>query len=187
MKRDVEKLIAELVGLADGKARLDAVAHDLSSGTLKFALIDPWSLARLLGLDPSDNGDWGRSFYVYRTRLDDLGLDQPGAENIKLLKGHIPAARYAKLESMASKAIKTGGDDIQLLKQEIEILEEQLTLEADPFSDLVHISTELETPSGDSLEFEGLVGDGGEVCELYGPYELARGEGVDLDDCVCIE
>jgi hypothetical protein len=187
MEHDVEKLVAELQEIGDHEARVEAISADLSSGILKYALIDVWTLADLLGLDPNDHADWGRSFYTYRNRMEDLDLDQPCAEHIKLLKGHITSDRYENLKARAEKALVSGGADIRIQKKERRLIEEILTEEDEPFSDMIHIMTTLETSSGDELMFEGLVGDGGDVCELYGPYELARGEGVDLDDYFCIE
>ena len=66
-------------------------------------------------------------------------------------------------------------------------MEETLTEMENPSSSLIHVSESIVTSSGDYIEFEGVVGDEGDVCEFHGPYELARGEGVDLSDFVCID
>lgn len=76
---------------------------------------------------------------------------------------------------------------MRLRKDERRLIEEKLTESESPGSDLICITKTVETPSGAWLEFEGLVGDGGEVFEFYGPYEIQSGEGVDLDDYVWIE
>ena len=186
MLDEIVVLVEEFSALGDESVRMDAVVADLASGAGRFARIDPWTLAEHLGLDPDDNDDWGRSFYAYRTCMEDLGEDQPCAENVELLEREIPKSRFAELKARAATALKRGRSDMRLRKGERRLMEEKLTVQGEPSSDLVHISTVLETPSGEYLEFEGLVGDGGEVCELYGPYELGRGEGVDLDDYVCI-
>lgn len=182
-----KKLIKELEDLDDEGARMDAVAADLWKKNPRYASIDASTLAELLGLDPDENADWGREFYASRTSVDDLGEDQPCAENIELLKGYVPADRYTELKARAQKALKSGGSDIRIRKEERRLLEEELTTRQSPFPHLVYISMNLESSSGECLEFEGVVGDGGEVCEFYGPYELMKGEGVDIDDYVCIE
>jgi len=182
-----QDLIKELQTIGYEKARANAIAADLDKKVPRYAALDAWTLAELLGLDPDDNADWGRSFYAYRTRMDDLGLDQPCAENIELLEGEIPKLRFTELKKRAAGALKRGRSDMRLRKEERRLMEKKLTESESPGSDLICITKTIETSSDGWLEFEGLVGDGGEVCEFYGPYEIDRGEGVDLDDYVCIE
>lgn len=182
-----QDLIKELQTLGDEKALADAVATDMGKKNPRYAAVDAWTLAGLFGLDPDDNADWGRSFYAYRTRMQDLGLDQPCAENIEVLEGQIPKKRFDELKARAASALKRGRSDMRLRREERRLMEEKLTESENPGSDLIYISKSIETSSGDWLEFEGLVGDGGEVCEFYGPYEIDRCKGVDLDDYVWIE
>lgn len=92
-----QDLIKELQAFGDEKALADTIVKDLEKKTPRYAAVDAWTLAELLGHDPDDNADWGRSFYAYRTRMEDLGLDQPCAENIELLEGEIPKRRFTEL------------------------------------------------------------------------------------------
>ncbi len=187
MAVEQQELVNELLATGDEKARADAVVADLEKKNPRYAAIDAWTLAELLGLDPDDNADWGRSFYAYRTRMEDLGIDQPCAENIALLEGEVSKRRFAELKARAATALKPGRSDMRLRKDERRLMKERLTESENPGSSLICIGKTIETASGGWLEFEGLVGDGGDVFEFFGPYELARGEGVDLDDYICIE
>ena len=182
-----QNLVEELKGIGDEKALADTIAADLKRRNPRYAGIDAWTLAELLGLNPDDNYDWGRGFYASRTRMEDLGEEQPCANNIELLEGEIPKRRYAELKARAATALKRGRSDMRLRKDERLLMEEKLTEMENSGSSLICISKVVESPAGAYLEFEGLVGDGGDVFEFCGPYELARGEGVDLDDYVCIE
>ena len=55
------------------------------------------------------------------------------------------------------------------------------------YEDVVHATTSLTSSSGEILEFEVCIGDGGEPFDAQTPYSLARGEGFDDSDHVWIE
>jgi hypothetical protein len=53
-----------------------------------------------------------------------------------------------------------------------------------PSPDVIHISTSVEASCGGELEFEGLVGDGGEASDVCSPYDLINGLGIDLNEYI---
>lgn len=191
MTDNEDKLIAELDSLADTQERIDLVAEDLMSGKNKFAPIDAWKLGELLGLDLNDTGDWGRSFYAYRQDIADSGCDHPYAEHIELLKGKIPAERYEELNRKANDIL--GADDSKKLpdlrprKKERQLLEDAYAEENAGTCGLDVASTSLNSTSGDSLEFQVSIGDGGVVDEAKSPYDIEKGDDIDLSDYVWIE
>jgi len=95
------KRVAELETLDEVQDRIDRVAHDLSTGRHRYAIIDAWALGELLGVDFDDTGDWSRQCFVNRHELRDEGFEHPFAENVDLLKGKSPPARYAHLAALA--------------------------------------------------------------------------------------
>jgi hypothetical protein len=82
---------------------------------------------------------------IGKCSLDDYG-ESPAWENLELLEGRIPAARYAQLQSEGQEMLDGGGWQIN-----------QHTLMA---------------TDGEKLGFEVTQGDGGELTDLTGPYEI---------------
>jgi hypothetical protein len=181
-----EQLIKELKKLEDDELRIDRVAEDFESGDWRYSAIDAWKLARLLGLDLKDTGDWCQTFWARKEDLDDLGLDHPYSEYIELLKGRIPAERYEQLTEMAEE-IREDDDkpDLPLTKREIRLLKKAYAVSQVPdSSDVTVATTTIDSSDGVELQFEVCIGDGGDLHDLKSPYDLENGEGFDDSDYI---
>jgi hypothetical protein len=180
------RLIKELKKLEDDELRIDRVAEDFESGDFRYSGIDAWKLAKLLGLDLSETGDWSQTFWARKEDLDDLGLDHPYSECIELLKGRIPAERYDQLTEMAGQIREDDTKpDLTLTKREIRLLKNAYAVSQAPDSSDVKVATTtVESSDGVELQFEVCIGDGGDLYDLKSPYDLENGEGFDDSDYI---
>jgi len=162
------------------------VAEDFESGDFRYSGIDAWKLAKLLGLDLSETGDWSQTFWARKEDLDDLGLDHPYSECIELLKGRIPAERYDQLTEMAGQIREDDTKpDLTLTKREIRLLKNAYAVSQAPDSSDVKVATTtVESSDGVELQFEVCIGDGGDLYDLKSPYDLENGEGFDDSDYI---
>jgi hypothetical protein len=135
--------LEKLRQIPDPQGRIDAVAADLEKQQRQFNRIDTWDLAAALSLQLDGPANCMKA--IGKCSLDDYG-ESPAWENLELLEGRIPAARYAQLQSEGQEMLDGGGWQIN-----------QHTLMA---------------TDGEKLGFEVTQGDGGELTDLTGPYEI---------------
>jgi len=171
--------------IKDIQKRVDKVSEDFESGESTFAEIDAWKLGELLGLDWNDTADWSRSFWAFRTEIDEDEFKMPLAENVSLLESEIPKARYKFL--MAKSAQILNGDhklDLPLTKKEEKILRDAYARNCASESHFMLAETSVHSTAGEELYFQVCIGDGGEPFNACSPYDLASGGGCDLGDFV---
>ena len=97
--------------------------------------------------------------------------------------------RYWDIETQA-EAFAEGevSEDVQLTAEETKIIEGELTEQG--FDDLHGweiASHSVEAPDGHTIMFEAEIGDAGECCGIYGPYEIRDGKGALTADLYCGE
>jgi hypothetical protein len=187
-RRRVGDPLAALSNLEAVPDRIDAVAQDINSGALAYAAIGAWELGELLGLDWEDAPtEWAYTTLRARMSLQDAGYDLPYAENIQLLDGLIPDARYAELQGLTDDPCQgADAEDLPLTDEEIELLEERYAeaMAADAWG-VGLARTELVASDGTVLHFEVEIGDAGDLENPKGPYE--SGEFLDLADWIEID
>ena len=179
------ELVAELKALASVAERVDRITEDVDSGQDRYAKLSADELTDLVGLDLDDTEGWARSFLAYRRNLEDDFYEYPHAENIHLLEGQIEAARFEELSAKADMIIDNdGGDDLELEAKEISQLIDAYAQSMVDCSDLILISNWVEGSDSKCLEFEAIIGDGGEVSDACTPYELRDGKGLDVSEYI---
>ena len=163
-------------------ARIAAVALDLDSGADRFAKVDPYKLAELLGLQPENFES--RSKYGCRVSLDDYC--DPIHCFIAPLKGTVTEARIKEITEQ-SKAFEAGDatSDAELTLSEKKTIEDYLTqLDLADGGGWIVATETIYSSTGIELEFEAEIGDGGECFGCYGPYQIRDGRGMNFDDLV---
>jgi hypothetical protein len=93
--------LEKLCLIPDTQGRIDAVAADLAKKRRQFSKIDSWNLAYTLSLQL--DGPANCMKVTPKCSLDDAGEEFPAWENLELLEGRIPAARYAQLQTQGQE------------------------------------------------------------------------------------
>jgi hypothetical protein len=160
--------------------RIEAVAKDLESGADRFAEVDPYKLARLLGHQPEEFEC--RTLYGPRVSLDDYC--DPVHYYFAPLEGKVPKARIEEL-TRRSEAYEAGDveSDAELTPSEIKIIEDALSDEQlENGGGWIVAQETIESATGVELEFQAEIGDDGECFGCYGPYQIRDGKGADVED-----
>jgi hypothetical protein len=163
--------LEKLCQISDTQGRIDAVAADLKKQQRQFNGIDPWDLAAALSLQL--NGPANCLKAIGKCSLDDYD-ESPAWENLELLEGRIPAARYAQLQTEGQEMVDgTRSADITLEPEERQLMEVALAEKRmeDGGGWQINQHTLMAT-DGEELCFEVTQGDGGELTDLTGPYEI---------------
>jgi|GEM_PF-2819895 len=161
-------------------ARVAAVAADFDSGADRFAEVDPYRLAELLGLHPEEFEC--RTLYGPRVSLDDYS--DPVHYFLAPLEGKVPQTRISEL-TKRSEAYEKGEveSDAELSPSEIRIIEDSLSDEQlEDGGGWIVAQQTIESASGVELEFQAEIGDGGECFGCYGPYQIRDGKEADVED-----
>ena len=163
--------LEKLRQIPDPQGRIDAVAADLEKQQRQFNGIDPWDLADAFSLQLDGPANCMKA--IEKGSLDDYG-ELPAWENLGLLKGRIPASRYAQLQTEGQEMVDgTRSVDITLKPEERQLLEVALAEKRmeDGAGWQINQHTLMAT-DGEALGFEVTQGDGGELTDLIGPYEI---------------
>ena len=180
-----EELVAELKAIGPDIKRIDRLIEDVESGGDRYANLTADELTCLVGLDLDDNADWGHCFLAYRRNLEDDGYDYPHAENIHLLEGQVETARFEELSAKADLILQSDkSNDLELDSKEFSLLKDAYAQSMVDCSDLILISNWVEGSDSKCLEFEAIIGDGGEVSDACTPYELRDGKGLDVSEYI---
>lgn len=183
VRREVKQLaltldrIDELTELEDVQQAIDRVAEDLGAGQNRFSVLTATQLAELLDVD-LDQSDQS-FFYEYRANPD--GYDYPFAENVDLLRKHIPAKRYTTLSRSADAIMadpSMSRADLTLTAKEEKLLRAEYHL-AHHSGEGVTLNTQtVRSTDGVELLFEST------DSEAWSPYDLSQGRSFDLGDYV---
>ena len=164
--------LEKLCQIQDTQGRIDAVAADLEKQQRQFNGIDPWDLADALSLQLDGPAYCLKA--IGKCSLDNCYGESPAWENLELLEGRIPAARYAQLQTEGQEMVDgTRSADITLKPEERLLLEVALAEKKmeDGGGWQINQHTLMAT-DGEALGFEVTQGDGGELTDLIGPYEI---------------
>jgi hypothetical protein len=164
--------LEKLCQIPDTQGRIDAVAADLEKDQRQFDGIDSWDLADALSLQLDGPANFMRA--INELPLDDLDHGFPAWESLELLEGRIPAKRYTELQAQVEKIVDgTLTGDIELNTDERKLmnvaLAEQQMNDGAGWQINQHSLT---ATNGQEVEFEVNQGDGGELFDLTGPYEI---------------
>jgi hypothetical protein len=165
--------------MENASARVAAVAKDFESGADRFAEVDPYRLAELLGLQPEEFES--RTRYGYRVSLDDYC--DPIYYYLDPLEGKVAAERIKEL-TKRSEAFEAGevATDAELTPSEKEIIEDALSeQQLEDGGGWIIATKTIKSASGVELEFQAEIGDGGECFGCYGPYQIGDGEGPEVE------
>ena len=180
-----EELIAELKALASVVECVNRITEDVDSGQDRYAKLSADELTDLVGLDLDDTEGWARSFLAYRRNLEDDFYDYPHAENIHLLEGRVETARFEELSAKADLILQSDkSNDLELDSKEFSLLKDAYAQSMVECLDLILISNWVEGSDSKCLEFEAIIGDGGEVSDACTPYELRDGKGLDISEYI---
>ena len=172
---------AELEAISDVQERIDRVAHDLSTGKNRYAVLDAVTLGELLDVNCLDaaDGSWFRAEFVFRAQPEDnVDCVFPLAENVDLLKDKIGTTRYARLAKRAETITATGtGGDLTLTEKEERLLRHDYQLQHGGDDGLTLASKCLLATSLVELCFHSSLSDGYPDGTLWSPYDIKRGEG----------
>lgn len=183
-----EELIAELASLESTQARIDHVTSDLDSGTCRYECVEAWKLGEVLGIEWEDAcWDWGTSYACRRTPEEDEAV-HPFAENISYLEGLVSKRRFQELKTGAAKAsTQKDGPDLKLTEKEVAKLKEAYAKSHADCASMIHFTRDVYASSGGGIEFEGCIGDGGEVYDVFSSYDHAKGKRFDLSEYISID
>jgi hypothetical protein len=177
-------MLKKLLAVESIQARIDLVAADYESGRDIFARIDAVELLEALGED-SGEGEM-RQYCFHESYRNDCSWYVDAAE---WLSPYVSPARLAELEilfeRMENRAVTE--DAVILSPYEegvLQVLHDTHRCE-NQFAEFAIRSWSVEATDGTVLSFQGEVGDGGEVTDVLGPYELRKGYpkigGIDFD------
>ena len=163
--------LEKLCQIPDTQGRIDVVAADLAKQKRQFNGIDPWDLADALSLQLDGPANCLKA--IGESSLDNYG-ELPAWENLELLEGRIPAARYAQLQTEGREIVDgTRSADITLKPEERQLLEVALAEKRMEDGGGWQINQHtLKATDGEELGFEVNQGDGGDLFDLTGPYEI---------------
>jgi hypothetical protein len=184
-----KKLIKELELLESDQHRIDCIRNDIDSKVLRYEDISFFKLSKLVGIDCDDPDSWGTRIYLaHKIDLGESDFLHPFAMNVSELEGFIPKTRFSELISDSSKILRNGrpGTDICLNHHERNIINEKYSTR-DGFSDIVLLSSRLESSCGNHLEFTASIGDGGDIEDTFSPYDIHFGRSFNFDDWVVVE
>ena len=174
--------------------RLEAVAQDLQSKTLRFSGIDAHSLANALGISdcerPGSGEDWSFIRYAQIVSVDEHAqMCSPASEVVYLIEEQVKPDRFAELVMLSEPLDETDDPKFDFLtKGERELLEQAIAekdLErhsSNGMNCLAHIS--VQTDSLVNLKFEAVIEDDGSSFILRTPYDKQAGKFEDLTKCV---
>jgi hypothetical protein len=163
--------LEKLCQIPDPQGRIDAVAADLAKQRRQFNRINPWDLAEAFSLQLDGPANCMKA--IGESSLDNYG-ELPAWENLELLEGRMPAARYAQLQTEGQEIVDgTRSADITLKPEERQLMEVALAEKRmeDGAGWQINQHT-LKATDGEELGFEVTQGDGGELTDLIGPYEI---------------
>ena len=173
--------------------RINAIALDLKKFRKRFKNISPWDLAEALEIDFDDHANWSHASWGHKIKINDGDFEYPYAENIHYLENNLSKERFATIKAKALQIIDqaegtAGKDDafLNLTKEEKEIIENQYARENSSDA-LQTASLSLEASDGTSVDFQIVIGDGGDIEDAWGPYQLIKGKGFDSDKFILIE
>jgi len=175
---------SDLTQIADYLDRVDAVDDDIQSGRMAFARIPAWELGELLGIEWEEAAtEWSHHFLSKRSSISDWNFEFPFAENVRLLECHITPERFLELKGVADR-IQSGDilEDLGLSNEEIHLLVEEFSLaeaRSGASETIVLAETFITSTKGNKLHFEVIIGDGGELEDPKGPFDLLAGKLLD--------
>lgn len=179
--------IAQLLAMPSVQVRVDAIAEDLKRPRRqqRYAKVPAWELASdILEIDLEDPDEGASTQMYWRRALEDMCGEMPAFENLTFLQTIVSASRFATLSRQAERiSAGTRSSDLRLTPRETRLLEDHLALEAASPAYLRN-SYRLTATDGTDVWFEAIEGDGGDVSDVVGPYELQRrpprGESTDV-------
>ena len=143
-----------------------------------------WLLGELLGLEIESIGNSHRTFWAFRKELDEGGFEHPYAENIELLEGRVSESRYRVISLEAKQVLEDPSRvDVGLRPDEIESLREAYAEKRADCPHFQYASESVRSTTGIELEFGVMISDAGDR-EVFSPYEIRAGKGVNFDRCI---
>jgi hypothetical protein len=165
--------LEELCMIPDTQGRIDAVAADLKRNRRRFDKIDLDDLEAALsfefGVEASSNIQ-----AIWKVSLDEIEDEFPAWDHLELLQGQITSRRYEELKAQGQD-IGDGrrNQDITLRPRERQLMEEAISRrEMDAGNGWVYVRHEMQATDGTYLYFQCVRGDGGDMSDWVGPYEI---------------
>lgn len=157
------------------QSRVDAIAEDIKRAprARRYVKVPVWTLAEdLLEIELEQPDDGASTQMYWRRDLDDEGGELPAFENLEFLRTIVSDTRFGALSAQGQR-ITSGrrSTDLRLTSRETRLLEDMLALRRQAHAYLVNTYV-LTATDGTDIWFEAIQGDGGEISDLVGPYEL---------------
>jgi hypothetical protein len=155
------------------QGRIDAVAADLKSKRRRFGKIDPSDLEEAFSIQ-LDGPDCSHMTAISQCSLDDRCDEFPAWNHLELLRGRIAERRYKELKAQGQEiADGRRTKDITLRPRERRLMEEAIAKDDMANGGGWQINRHaLRATDGTDVCFQVNQGDGGELFDLVGPYEI---------------
>jgi hypothetical protein len=179
----------EILSQAGVEKAIELVDQDVTSGTDRFADIDPRELAELVGLSCECREGWNGFYYAETFPLEEEADNFGGvAEVIYHLKGEISESRYSEIESIAEEVDKEDRRDLSFLsKAECKLAEHQVwadRLKGNMENGICYLLQATVEAGDDELYFEADGEDDGSIGEVRGPYDQRNGKFMDMEKLI---